>query len=91
MANAVSTLLKYKTSVAIPPVIAAALYVYFLKTFASRKRAYSATDLSSIAHKDGKRGSSKQRVGVNRRFFDEMSRILPIIVPGRRFTADTAR
>ncbi|KAI3646141.1 hypothetical protein MP228_009069 [Amoeboaphelidium protococcarum] len=101
-------LLKYKKYVGIPPVIAAVLYVYFLRSFSSsrRRRQLSKSVSSSGAfgsdnaadsqqQVDGgkqslavsaggdKKVSSKSsaRVGVNARFFAQMNKLVPILVP----------
>ena len=77
----VERLLRYKKLVVLPPLVAAALYVYFLRAYSSRRRegAASGTDKSG---KPAKSTGSRARVGVNRRFFAQMRKLLPILVPG---------
>lgn len=98
-------LLAYRRLVLIPPVIAAALYAYFVRSYSSqarRKRAMSTAQaaseaVSKAAHSGDsekavapdtagattiQRSSSKSRVGVNAQFFQQMRKLLPILVPG---------
>lgn len=73
-------LLGLKRLVLVPPVVAAALYVYFLKSYTSKRRTKRAPSEVSLAQppKSGK----SQRVGVNLRFLKQMQRLLPILIPG---------
>ncbi|KAI3650106.1 hypothetical protein MP228_005738 [Amoeboaphelidium protococcarum] len=104
-------LLKYKKYVGIPPVIAAVLYVYFLRSFSSSRRRRQLSKSVSSSSSSGAFGSdnaadsqqqvdggkqslamsaggdkkvsskSSARVGVNARFFAQMNKLVPILVP----------
>jgi hypothetical protein len=68
--------------VLVPPVVAAAIYVYFLRTLSSRRRPGGVVDVAEKPRSGAK--STRQRVGVNRRFFTQMRKLLPILVPSTR-------
>jgi len=78
-------LLRLKSIVAIPPIIAAALYAYFLRTYSSKRRAAKSRSQSAAVLNSQPSASSlsgKPRVGVNMRFVHQMQKLLPILVPG---------
>lgn len=83
-------LLSYRRFLVIPPIVASALYVYFLRSYSTRRK----TDLASSKTMDdsvaagastsGGAGKKPQRprVGVNMRFLRQMKMLLPVLVPG---------
>lgn len=76
-------LLGYRKWVAIPPILISLAYVAFLRHYSSRSRQAREKSLAALSTTSS---SSKKpttaRVGVNKRFFEQMRKLLPILVPG---------
>lgn len=110
----IGKLIAYKNAVFVPPVIAACLYMAFVRSFSKssrrkRERHSEKSFLASISkfgsgiskvnkssnqdkeesqalvrssHSNNPGTNRKNRVGVNKRFFEQMKKLLPILVPG---------
>lgn len=89
------SILKYKSLVFVPPVVAGGLYAYFLNSFAKSKKQKADTsaadkgsneEIQATAQKEkassGGAKKQSQRVGLNMRFIKQMQKLLPILIPG---------
>lgn len=84
---ATENLLKYQKLVVIPPVIASALYVYFLRSYSAARRKGETAVVTKSSSKptnssNSAATSTRKHVGVNMQFFKQMRMLLPILVPG---------